>query len=117
MATDLSDADANLSLDARPLTGFTHITKGHNDDRPPECPLPSFSRCYAGRITPAGGAPYMALAHRRSQRRLRNCWNDQAVKEARDYRSMTAFSRQGLIEQLEYEGFTSAQAVYGVDNA
>mgnify|MGYP000334972687 CR=1 FL=1 len=27
------------------------------------------------------------------------------------------FSREGLIEQLEYEGFTHSQAVYGVDNA
>ncbi|MCG7632138.1 Ltp family lipoprotein [Gordonia McavH-238-E] len=44
-------------------------------------------------------------------------WNAQAVKKARDYRSMMAFSRQGLIEQLEYDGFTPAQAVYGVDNA
>ena len=44
-------------------------------------------------------------------------WNEQAAQKARDYRSMTAFSRQGLIEQLEYEGFTSAQATYGVDHA
>lgn len=27
------------------------------------------------------------------------------------------FSREGLIEQLEYEGFTHSQAVCGVDNA
>lgn len=27
------------------------------------------------------------------------------------------FSRQGLIEQLEYEGFTHEQAVYGVTQA
>ena len=44
-------------------------------------------------------------------------WNEQAAQKARDYRSMTAFSRQGLIEQLEYEGFTSTQATYGVDHA
>ena len=43
-------------------------------------------------------------------------WNEQAAKKAGDYRSMMAFSRQGLIEQLEYEGFTSAQAVYGADH-
>ncbi|MGF0326244.1 Ltp family lipoprotein [Gordonia hongkongensis] len=28
-------------------------------------------------------------------------WNEQAAQKARDYRSMTAFSRQGLSEQLE----------------
>ena len=27
-----------------------------------------------------------------------------------------AFSNSGLISQLEYEGFTSSQAKYGVDN-
>jgi len=28
-----------------------------------------------------------------------------------------AFSRQGLIEQLEYSGFTHQEAVYGVDQS
>lgn len=28
-----------------------------------------------------------------------------------------SFSRSGLIEQLEYEGFTHDQAVYGVNKA
>ena len=29
---------------------------------------------------------------------------------------MTAFSRSGLIEQLEYEGFSTEDATYAVDN-
>jgi hypothetical protein len=29
---------------------------------------------------------------------------------------MTAFSRQGLIDQLLYEGFTQAQAEYGANS-
>ena len=28
-----------------------------------------------------------------------------------------SFSKSGLIEQLEYEGFTHEQAVYGADQA
>ena len=33
---------------------------------------------------------------------------------ARQYLDYTAFSRQGLIDQLLYEGFTPEQAEYGV---
>ncbi|WP_035717092.1 Ltp family lipoprotein [Gordonia terrae] len=59
-----------------------------------------------------------------------------AVAKAEEYLSLMAFSETGLIEQLEYEGFSTAdatyavgaveaqgavdwneQAVYGVDNA
>jgi hypothetical protein len=32
-------------------------------------------------------------------------------------RDARSFSRSGLIEQLEFEGFTRAQAVYGVRQA
>lgn len=39
-----------------------------------------------------------------------------AVKMAQDYLRYSAFSRKGLISQLEYEGFSNKDAVYGVDN-
>lgn len=39
-----------------------------------------------------------------------------AVKKAQSYLDFTAFSRKGLIEQLEYEGFTNEEAVYGADH-
>ena len=39
-----------------------------------------------------------------------------AVKKAKSYLEFTAFSRQGLIEQLEYEKFSYDDAVYGVDH-
>ena len=35
----------------------------------------------------------------------------------RSYLDSSAFSRAGLLDQLEYEGFTSEQAQYGVDQA
>jgi hypothetical protein len=38
-----------------------------------------------------------------------------ALDKAYDYLNYTAFSRKGLIEQLEYEGFSHEEAVYGVD--
>ncbi|MEU7952653.1 Ltp family lipoprotein [Micromonospora chalcea] len=34
---------------------------------------------------------------------------------AKDYLDTQPFSRSGLIKQLEFEGYTHAQAVYGVD--
>jgi hypothetical protein len=36
---------------------------------------------------------------------------------AEDYLDYTGFSRQGLIDQLVYEGFTRDQATYGVNKA
>ena len=39
-----------------------------------------------------------------------------ALAKALQYLDYSAFSYNGLIEQLEYEGFTSSEAQYGVDN-
>ena len=39
-----------------------------------------------------------------------------ALKSAKNYLNVMAFSYTGLIEQLEYEGYTNAEAVYAVDN-
>ncbi|MHC3001399.1 Ltp family lipoprotein [Gordonia metallireducens] len=44
-------------------------------------------------------------------------WYVQAAKSARQYREYSPFSRQSLIEQLEFEGFTHEQAVYGADHS
>lgn len=38
-----------------------------------------------------------------------------ARRAAGSYLSLTAFSRSGLIEQLEFEGYSKADATYGVD--
>lgn len=45
-----------------------------------------------------------------------NCgadWNEQAVKKGASYLKLTSFSRDGLIRQLEHDGFTREQAEYG----
>lgn len=39
-----------------------------------------------------------------------------ALQTAKDYLSVMAFSYTGLIEQLEYEGYSHSEAVYGADN-
>lgn len=39
-----------------------------------------------------------------------------AVKKAEIYLKIMAFSKQGLIDQLEYEGFTNAESEYGVNH-
>ena len=39
-----------------------------------------------------------------------------ALREAKDYLDFSAFSYEGLIDQLEYEGYSHDEAVYAVDN-
>lgn len=40
-----------------------------------------------------------------------------AVKKAKSYLGYSAFSRDGLVAQLEYEKFSHEDAVYGADNS
>ena len=42
-------------------------------------------------------------------------WNEQAVAKAREYLNIMQYSRQDMINQLEFEGFTEAQAAYAAD--
>ena len=39
-----------------------------------------------------------------------------ALKKAKSYLEFSGFSRSGLIKQLEFEKFSSADAIYAVDN-
>lgn len=39
-----------------------------------------------------------------------------AIRSARDYLEMSGFSRTGLIKQLQYEGFSTEDAIYAVDS-
>jgi hypothetical protein len=40
-----------------------------------------------------------------------------ALRSAKQYLQFTAFSRSGLIHQLKFEGYTTAQAQYGAAHA
>lgn len=42
--------------------------------------------------------------------------NANCIKTAKQYISYTAFSRSGLIKQLEYEGYSTESATYSVDS-
>ena len=42
-------------------------------------------------------------------------WFAQAVLTAESYLRHSSFSRSGLIDQLEFEGFSTEDATYGVD--
>ena len=39
-----------------------------------------------------------------------------ALRKAKDYLNVMSFSYSGLIDQLEYEGYTTEEATYGADN-
>ena len=39
-----------------------------------------------------------------------------ALKSAKDYLSVMPFSYSGLVEQLEYEGYSKSEAIYAADN-
>lgn len=39
-----------------------------------------------------------------------------ALQSAKDYLNYTAFSYNGLVEQLEYEGYSNEEAIFAVDN-
>ena len=41
---------------------------------------------------------------------------EQAVRKAEDYLDYTAFSRSGLIKQLEFDEFSTADATFAVDH-
>jgi hypothetical protein len=43
-------------------------------------------------------------------------WKREAYQSAKSYAEFAHFSRSGMIEQLEYEGFTHKQAVYGAEH-
>ena len=42
-------------------------------------------------------------------------WSEQAIKSADNYLDVSAFSRTGLIDQLEFEVFSNSDATAAVD--
>jgi hypothetical protein len=44
-------------------------------------------------------------------------WMKQAVRSAKEYLRLQAFSRRGMVDQLKFEGFTPAQALHGARGA
>ena len=82
-------------------------------------PAPSAARVVDP--TPAATAPAdptpttKAPAPAKETKATQTMSQKQAVKKAESYLSHMSFSRSGLIGQLEYEGFSKADAEYAVD--
>ena len=66
-----------------------------------------------GCVPPRWTSEHRPLAQSEDRRQTVD-YNEQAAKSAKDYLDFSSFSRSGLIEQLEFEGYTSEQAEYGV---
>ena len=70
-------------------------------------PIPSYTP-----KTPPPGRP--SVQTEKQGRRV--SWDNQALKEAQGYIEFGSFSKKGLIEQLEYDGYTKSQAQYAASH-
>ena len=74
------------------------------------------------KVTPSGGGvptaePVQEQPVEQPEDQGLSTGQQQAVESAQSYLDMGGFSRKALIEQLVFEGFTQAQAEYGVNAA
>ena len=67
--------------------------------------LSQSSRGLSGSSTRSSGSSYAPT-----------CGEQNALNRANDYLEFMSFSRSGLIDQLEFEGYTTSEAEYAVDN-
>ena len=56
------------------------------------------------------------LARQKEEEQRKQLEYGNAIDCAQDYVNLMAFSRQRLISQLEYEGYSNEAAIYAVDN-
>lgn len=73
--------------------------------------LPSSTNSTTGSTTPASSSSSTTTTTISS----RTVSQSNAVSKAASYLRSSSFSRSGLIKQLEYEGFSTSDATYGVD--
>ncbi|KUI11467.1 hypothetical protein AU193_18795 [Mycobacterium sp. GA-1285] len=79
-----------------------------------DAPAPSAASTNVIDSTPKASEPAVGLDYGPEQP-LSPVSQQQAVRKANEYLAVMAFSRSGLINQLvQFEGFTPAQAAYGV---
>ena len=103
VASTQTDATGRYTIRTRlpaGMAGFYALTAPTSDL------LAGRSRLY-GLVVPGSTAPPKPATETVSQRNAR--------LKAAQYLQFTAFSRSGLIEQLEFEGFTTPDATYGTD--
>lgn len=103
VASTTTDATGRYSISTRlpvGMAGFYALTAPTADY------TPGRSRLY-GLLVPGSSSPAKPASETVSQRNAR-------LKAAR-YLEYSAFSRSGLIDQLEFEGFSTADSTYGTD--
>lgn len=98
VATTASVPDVTVPVEGADLT-TPSVTEPPPTVAPPPPPPPS--------TTAAPPPPDPSASESVSQKNAR--------RKAESYLEFTGFSRRGLIEQLEFEGFSNADATYGAD--
>ena len=84
------------------------------DDSPLEaCSQYWLDRAVTNTTTPSAATPTTTVAATTAV--YESVGKQNAREKAAHYLELMAFSRSGLIDQLEYEGFTTTEAEYGVD--
>ncbi len=91
---------------------------GGDSNTPRSAVAPVTTAPAAQATTPAAKAPAAAptqAAPKPAPKKL-TAAQEQAIGKAQEYLDYTYFSRSGLIKQLKYEGFATADATYAVDS-
>lgn len=66
--------------------------------------------------TPASGDTNSSASQTQTQSDNMTTGQKNALKKAKSYLDTMAFSKSGLVKQLEFEGFSNEDSVYAVDN-
>ena len=102
----LPSIDEDLLSDSSDSTSATTSTVPSNSETPSTTEPPTSTTAPATTVAPTTTAP-PSSSETVSQANAR--------AEAASYLRYSNFSRQGLIDQLEYEGYSTEDATYGVD--
>ena len=106
---DVSDRDIQKAEDNMEyLFNYEFSTEGSDNSQPTSQPETSSSESQSSTSQPTQSTPSPSVTPTTGERN--------ALKKAQSYLDFTAFSSNGLIGQLEYDGFKKSEATYGADN-
>ena len=102
---------------------FSHPLSGASSDSSSEVDLPDDTGSSSGSMASSGSEPSSnsnisgdSSSNSGSSSGGGSVSQRNALDRAKSYLSSSSFSRQGLIEQLEFEGFSTSDATYAVDH-
>ncbi|MCT7658345.1 Ltp family lipoprotein [Mycobacterium deserti] len=107
----LSTAATLIAIGGLAAAGGAHAATNVEID----APAPSVKSTTATDGTPEGSNAAIGL-NVDLEHPLSPASQQNALRKAEDYLDYTAFSREGLIEQLEFDDFSTEDAVYAVDH-